>query len=49
MSLSIDVFLYKSDGVELLKTVYFTAIYRCDQDIPDTLNVCNHVIKQINK
>ena len=33
----------------LLKNVYFTTIFRCDQDVQDTLNVADYVIAQIKR
>ena len=32
-----------------MKSVYFTTIYRCDQDVIDTLCVAEHVLKEIQK
>ena len=36
MSLHVDVLCMKKDGVSV-KKVYFTAIYRCEQDLSDSL------------
>ena len=48
MSVHVDVLLTKAvTSSELMKSVYFTTIYRCDQDIIDTLCVAEHVLKEI--
>ena len=49
MSLHIDVLLLKQQTATLQKDVYFTAIYRSDQDVVETLCVANHVLEQIKK
>ena len=49
MSLSIDVLFTKSSDGNLKKSVYHTIIYRCDQDILDTLCVSQHVLNQIKR
>jgi hypothetical protein len=48
MSLHIDTFYSKKDD-SLIKQVYYTAIFRCDQDMSATLSVADHVIKQFHK
>ena len=48
MSVPVDVLLTKA-VTELMKSVSFTTIYRCDQDVIDTLCVAEHVLKEIQK
>ena len=45
MSLHVDVIFTKKNNV-LCKKVYFTALYRCDQGLADTLAIANLVIDQ---
>ena len=45
MTLHVDVFFTKKCG-ELVKKVYFTALYRCDQGIADTISVANLVLNK---
>ena len=50
MSVHVDVFLTKAvASSKLMKTVYFTTNYRCDQDVIDTLCIAEHVLKEILK
>ena len=50
MIVHVDVLLTIAVALsELMKSVYFTAIYRCDQDVIDTLCVAEHVLKEIQK
>ena len=49
MSLHVDVLLQKQQTGTLQKDVYFTAIYRSDQDVTETLCVADHVLEQIKK
>lgn len=49
MSLHIDVFFQKENSGNLCKLVYFTVIFRCDQDMLSTLNVADHVLNQYRK
>ena len=50
MSVHVDVLLTKAvASSELMKSMYFTTIYRCDQDVIDTLCVAEHVLKEIQK
>ena len=49
MSLRIDVLLQKQQTGTLQKDVYFTATYRSDQDVIDTLCVADHALEQIKK
>ena len=49
MSLHVDVLLQKQQTGMLQKDVYFTAIYRSDQDVIETLCVADHVLEQIKK
>ena len=45
-----DVLLTKAvASSELMKSVYFTTIYRCDQEVTDTLCVAEHILKEIQK
>ena len=48
MSLHIDIFFKKDKGV-LVKSVYLTAVYRCDQDMKATLNIADVVLKEYKK
>ena len=50
MSVHVDVLMTKAvTSSELMKSVYFTTIYTCDQDVIDTLCVAEHVLKEIQK
>ena len=50
MSVHVDVLLTKAvTSSELMKSVDFTTIYRCDQDVIDTLCIAEHVLKEIRK
>ena len=49
MTLHIDVLLSKSVEEELIKHVYYTVAYRCDQGLDDTLCITENVLKQIKK
>ena len=50
MSVHVDVLLIKAvASSELMKSVYFTTIYRCDQGIIDTICIAEHVLKEIQK
>jgi hypothetical protein len=46
MSLAVDVFFQRNSSGNLTNLVYFTVIFRCDQDMVSTLNVADHVLKQ---
>lgn len=48
MTLHIDVVLTKA-GEELIKHVYYTVAYRCDQGLEDTLCITENVLKEIKK
>ena len=45
MSMHIDIFYTKPDG-NLVKQVYYTLLYRCDQSKKETMNITDHVLKQ---
>ena len=50
MSVNVDVLLTKAvASSELMKNVYFTTIYRCDQDVIDTLCIAEHVLEVKSK
>ena len=49
MSLHIDILLQKQQTGTLQKDVYFTAIYRSDQDVVQTFRVTDIVLEQIKK
>ena len=50
MFVHVNVLLTKAvASSELIKSVYFTTIYRCEQDVTDTLCVAEHVLKEIQK
>ena len=49
MSVHVDVLLTKAVASSELMSVYFTTIYRCDQDVIDTLCVAEHVLKEVQK
>ena len=49
MSLHIDVLLQQQQTGTPQKDVYFTATYRSDQDVVETLCVADHVLEQIKK
>ena len=44
----IDVFLLKK-GIDTSKQVYLTVIYRSDQGMPNTLSICENVLKEFQK
>ena len=44
MSLHVDCLFYQKDG-SIRKTVYFTSLYRCDQDAIDVLSIQDEVLK----
>ena len=48
ISVHVDVFFTKSDA-QLQKSVYFTVLFRCDQDVIDTLSVTDVVLKQYHE
>ena len=48
MSVHVDVFFQKNEKGKLTKLVYFTVIFRCEQDMLSTLNVAHHVLQQYN-
>ena len=48
MSLHCDIFFKKNKDV-LVKPVYLTAIYRCDQDMMARLNIADVVLKEHEK
>ena len=48
MTLHVDVFLVKVDGV-LRKKVYFTAVYRCEQGLTDSLCLAEVVLAKIRE
>lgn len=45
MTLHADVFLMRENGT-VRKQTYFTAAYRCDQDVKDTLSIADYVLKK---
>ena len=47
ISLHVDRLIFRSEGS--LKVVYFTIIYRCDQDVKDVLLINEDVIKEFVK
>ena len=46
MSVHIDVFFQQNEIGKLTKFVYFTVIFRCDQNMLSTLGVAEHVLLQ---
>ena len=48
MSMRIDVFFLKK-GLDISKQVYLTVIYRCDQGMANTVNICKNVLKEFKK
>ena len=48
MTVHIDVVLTKS-ATEIIKHVYYTVVYRCDQNMEDTLCISKNVLKEIKK
>ena len=46
MSVHVDVFVQKNEQGKLTKLIYFTVLFRCDQDMLSTLNVAQHVLQQ---
>ena len=46
MSVHVDVFFKKNEQGQLTKLVYFTVIFRCDQDMLSTLTVAQAVLQQ---
>ena len=46
MSVHVDVSFKKNEQGKLTKLVYFTVLFRCDQDMLSTLNVAQHVLQQ---
>lgn len=49
MSLHVDVLFQKDQDGQLRKDVYFTALYRSDQNVLETLCVLDHVLAQIKR
>ena len=47
MSLHIDVFFLRNNN-KLLKYVYFTVVYRCDQGVDSTLCISENVVKRFH-
>ena len=47
MSLHVDVLFQKDEDGQLRKDVYFTSVYRNDQDVVETLCVLDHVLAQM--
>ena len=47
MSLHVNVLLQKYEDGQLRKVVYFTSVYRSDQDVAETLCVLDHVLAQM--
>ena len=48
MTLHVDILFTKTNDV-LHKCIYFTCIYRCDQDTKDVLSINEHVLNQFKK
>ena len=48
ISLHCDIFFKKNKDV-FVKSVYLTAVYRCDQDMAATLNIADVVLKKFKK
>ena len=48
MSPHCDIFFKKNNDV-LVKSVYFTTVYRCDQDTITRLNIVHVVLKAYKK
>ena len=48
MSLHCDIFFKKNNDV-LVNSVYFTTMYRCDQDMITRLNIADVVLKAYKK
>ena len=48
MTLHCDVFLFKENGT-VRKHTYFTAAYRSDQDVKDSLSLGDYIVKEFSK
>ena len=48
MTVHIDV-LFTKQMSEIIKHVYYTVIYRCDQSMEDTLCISENVLKEIKQ
>ena len=46
MSVHVAILFQKNEQRKLTKLVYFTVLFRCDQDMLSTLNVAQHVLQQ---
>ena len=49
MTLLVDVIFFLDSNVDLQKNVYFTMVYRCDQDIIDSLSIANLLLDKLHK
>ena len=48
MTLHIDVFYIKSPDGQLIKIVYLTLVFRCDQSKLETMNISDHVLREFS-
>ena len=48
MTLHVDIFFFKNHG-RLIKKVYFTAVYRCEQALTDSLCLADVVLEKVKK
>jgi len=48
MPLHVDVFFFLNDD-KLMKKVYFTAVYRCEQGLVDSLCLADVVLEKVKK
>ena len=49
MTLLVDVIFFLDSNGDLQKNVYFTMVYRCDQDIIDSLSIANLLLDKLHK